>query len=143
MFRILLIDDDNDHATLIEELLTQDDPSVEVDLCGSGRIALERLGEMADRGGVMPDLVLLDVNMPGLNGFDVLRRIKGDPRLAILPVVLLSTSRRSTDVETALRHHANSYICKSPDFDQFERTIQHLRHYWRDVVARNTMAVQP
>jgi CheY-like chemotaxis protein len=81
----------------------------------------------------MPDLVLLDINMPKKNGFEVLEEMKQDPRWQSLPVIMLTTSHREEDVVRAYEKGACSYIHKLVDLDQFKQLIKQFEHYWTGV----------
>lgn len=81
----------------------------------------------------LPAVVLLDLKLPRIDGLEVLRRIRADARTAVLPVVILTTSRESLDLRQAYSLGANSYIRKPVDYDRFERAIGLLGHYWLDL----------
>jgi CheY-like chemotaxis protein len=81
----------------------------------------------------MPDLVLLDINMPKKNGFEVLEAMKKDPRWQSLPVIMLTTSHREEDVVRAYEKGACSYIHKLVDLDQFKQLIKQFEHYWTGI----------
>ena len=83
----------------------------------------------------VPGLILLDLNLPGTDGRQVLDRLKSDPELRQVPVVVLSTSRDSRDVSDCYRAGANSYIQKPVDLSGFQRALRTLRDYWFDVVV--------
>ena len=86
---------------------------------------------MGQRGELpCPDLVLLDLNLPGANGLEVLRRMRGDARTKLLPVVILTTSSEKQDVISSYDLGANSYIRKPVDFGQFVEAVRHLGLYW-------------
>ncbi|MEL6769257.1 MAG: response regulator [Pseudomonadota bacterium] len=131
-FHVVLIEDDPDHASLISDLLEDDCPGMQVTHHGNGPAGLEFL-ELCYAQARLPDLILLDLNMPGLNGVEVMRILKSDRRFVHIPAVLLTTSSSPVDVEAALAAHANSYVCKAIDLTDFEGTIETLRHYWRSV----------
>ena len=82
-----------------------------------------------------PALILLDLNLPGTDGRQVLSRVKGDPQLREVPVVVLTTSRDERDVAACYRAGANSYIQKPVDLAGFQRALKILREYWFDVVV--------
>jgi two-component system response regulator len=79
---------------------------------------------------VRPRLILLDLKLPKVDGFDVLRRIRADPRTHTVPVVVLTSSREDPDIERAYALGASSYIVKPVDFEQFDRVIQAVGMYW-------------
>lgn len=101
-----------------------------------GDAALDYLfsGDPADNRGA-PALILLDLNLPGTDGRQVLARVKDDPSLRQVPVVVLTTSRDDRDVEACYRAGANSYIQKPVDLAGFQRALKSLREYWFDVVV--------
>jgi DNA-binding response OmpR family regulator len=80
-----------------------------------------------------PDLVLLDINMPRKNGFEVLEDMKKDPRLQSLPVIMLTTSHREEDVVLSYAKGACSYIHKLVDLDQFKHRIKQFERYWTGI----------
>lgn len=131
-FSILLIEDDPDHAGLIADLLRGDSPLITVTHCPNGPDGLNYL-DLCHERGALPDLILLDLNMPGLNGVEVMRIVKSDKRFLHVPAVLLTTSSAPGDVEAAMAAHANSYVCKDIDLDDFETTLAAIRHYWYHV----------
>ena len=96
---------------------------------------LERRGEFADRGDLtLPRLMILDLNMPGLDGKAMLRRIKGDERWRTMPVVVLTSSTRTSDVEECYRLGANSYIGKPSTWEETVELAANTKHYWFDTV---------
>ncbi|MHB1559914.1 MAG: response regulator, partial [Isosphaeraceae bacterium] len=83
-----------------------------------------------------PDLILLDLNLPGIDGHQVLARIKTDSRLRILPVVVLTTSCREEDVIQTYQAGANTYIAKPAEFARYREVVTTLRTYWLDTALR-------
>jgi len=83
----------------------------------------------------LPDLILLDLNLPGKNGREVLAEIKSDPRLKRVPVIILTTSQAEEDILKAYHLHANGYIVKPVDLDQFFQTIKQLREFWFSIAV--------
>jgi chemotaxis family two-component system response regulator Rcp1 len=77
-----------------------------------------------------PDLVLLDLNLPRKDGYKVLAEMKADPDLRRIPVIVLTTSTAEADVDRCYESHANCYIAKPVDFDEFERVIQEIESFW-------------
>jgi CheY-like chemotaxis protein len=128
--RVLLIEDDEDHVFLIRRALRDlDSVKILVDVAMTGEQALETLGR--DRAsGNLPELVLLDLRMPGMDGFEVLRRIRGQDGLRALPVVALTSSEREDDREQALRLGVTWYVCKPVDGARFRTEVQQVVSLW-------------
>jgi CheY-like chemotaxis protein len=82
-----------------------------------------------------PDLILLDLNMPRMNGREVLQQVSGDESLKHLPIVILTTSNAEKDVLMSYKLHCNSYIVKPVDFENFSKVIQSLTDYWFTLVV--------
>ena len=123
----LLIDDSVVDHFLAQEAFHELCPECTLTCFTSGAEALRALRQ----GQVEAEVILLDINMPVMNGFDVLRELKADPGLARLPVVMLSTSRDRGDVEMAYTLHASSYLVKANDFQEFLTQIDTFLAYWR------------
>ena len=87
-----------------------------------------------------PDLILLDLNLPRKDGREVLAEIKSDDSLKTIPVVVLTTSRAEQDVLQAYKHHANCYITKPVDFEQFLNVVRSIESFWLMLV---TLPQQP
>ncbi|MFC4638243.1 response regulator [Deinococcus hohokamensis] len=125
--QILLIDDNPQDRFLAEEAFEQVCPDCQLITQPSGKDALAYLQKAAR----LPDVLLLDVNMPGMNGFEVLAALKADPRLALIPVVMLSTSQSQDDVAKSYTLHASSYLVKAPSFSGFISQIEAFLSYWQ------------
>lgn len=105
--------------------------------CEDGDDALDflhRRGRYAEASAPRPGIVLLDLNLPGTDGREVLAEIKGDPALRSIPVVILTTSTDERDVERCYIAGANSYVKKPVDLDGFMRAIQRLKEFWFEIV---------
>ena len=101
-----------------------------------GTEALEYLRKEGNyRQARAPDLILLDLNLPRLDGREVLKVVKDDQRFRNIPVIVLTTSSDPADIEAAYQHHANSYITKPTDFDDFLHVVETMHEYWLSVVA--------
>lgn len=131
MIEILLVDDSEADVRLTLEALKEAKVRNSVEVAYDGESALERLRQPDRR---TPDLILLDLNLPGLDGREVLAELKGDPELALIPVVILTTSRAEEDVLRTYRLHANCYITKPVDLNQFIRVVQSIEEFWFSVV---------
>jgi two-component system response regulator len=126
---ILLIEDNPDDVALTMRALRRNNISNEVVVAGDGEEALEVLMP-ADRPGLRPALILLDVNLPKLSGLDVLARIRAEPRTSMLPVVVLTTSDEERDIMRSYNLHANSYVRKPVVFGDFVEAARVLGLYW-------------
>ncbi|HDS45341.1 MAG TPA: response regulator [Methanomicrobia archaeon] len=93
---------------------------------------LRREAEYAD--APRPDLILLDLNLPKKDGREVLIEIKSDPQLRRIPVVILTTSRAEEDIKSTYNQHANCYITKPVDFDQFVNVVKTIEDFWLTIV---------
>jgi CheY-like chemotaxis protein len=124
-----------------------DDIELTVEALKDGRVANhltvfqdgeEALSYLRCRGkhaqAIRPDLILLDLNMPRKNGRDVLREIKNDPKLKRIPVVILTTSQAEDDILHTYDLHANCYITKPVDFNQFLKVVRSIEDFWLTVV---------
>ena len=134
---ILLVEDNPDDEALTLRAFNKNRIGNQVVVARDGVEALDYLfgnGQHAGRDlSVMPAVVLLDLKLPRIDGLEVLRRIRADQRTALLPVVVLTTSREPLDLAQAYRLGANSYIRKPVDFDRFERAIGLIGHYWLEL----------
>jgi chemotaxis family two-component system response regulator Rcp1 len=131
MIEILLVDDSPADVRLTIEALKEVKLHNRIHVAIDGEAALAFLRDPEQR---RPDLILLDLNLPGLDGREVLAEIKNDPALAIIPVVVLTTSRAEEDVMRTYRLHANCYITKPVDLDQFVRVVQSIEEFWFTIV---------
>ncbi|MBF0374112.1 MAG: response regulator [Alphaproteobacteria bacterium] len=134
-FQVLLVEDDPADAGLVKAALAAGRFYCAVDHARDGRQALERLEQAVERG-CLPDLVLLDINMPRMNGHEVLAAIKANPALGKLPVVMLTTSEVERDVQAAYRAGAAGFVTKPIDVDAFFTAIRGIEDYWFGVVRR-------
>ncbi len=131
---ILLVEDNPDDVDLTMRALAKSHVANSVDVAADGVEALEYLsatGKFAGRDpGVLPQVVLLDLKMPRLDGLEVLRRIRADEKTRLLPVVILTTSSEERDKVESYKLGANSYIRKPVDFAQFAESVRQLGLYW-------------
>lgn len=133
---ILLAEDEPADAHLFRLALKENQVDADVQHVVDGREALEYLRRQGLRfaAAVRPDLILLDLNLPRMDGREFLAAIKEDGELREIPVVVLSTSRAERDVVAAYRLGAAGYLAKSPDVTEFIRDIRQLTTYWGSVV---------
>lgn len=131
---ILLVEDNEDDAVIIQEVFSDMRLATLINVVRDGEEALAYLRRNGKYKVVrMPDIVLLDINMPKKNGFEVLEAIKKDPRLQSLPVIMLTTSHREEDIVRSYAKGACSYIHKLVDLDQFTHLIMQFEHYWTGI----------
>ena len=131
---ILLVEDNPDDVKLTLKAFERSRLANEVKVAGDGVEALEYLfgtGEYAGRDlSIMPEVILLDLKMPRLDGLEVLRRIRSHESTRLLPVVVLTSSLEDRDRVESYRLGTNSYVRKPVDFHQFVEAIQQLGLYW-------------
>ena len=128
---ILLVEDNPDDEALTLRALRRAKVSNEVVVARDGAEALECLfGTSGGRAPVSAQVVLLDLKLPKLDGLEVLRRLRADPRTALLPVVILTSSNEEQDRIEGYKLGANSYVRKPVDFGQFAEAVGHLGLYW-------------
>lgn len=124
---IVLVEDNPDDEALTLRALKKNAIANEVTVLRDGA---EALGFLHGPGAPTPHLVLLDLKLPRIDGLEVLRRLRGDPRTALLPIVVLTSSNEERDLVESYRLGANSYIRKPVDFEQFTEAIRQLGLYW-------------
>ena len=133
--QILLVEDNPGDVRLTEEAFKQGRIENDLHVVSDGNEALEylyRRGEYED--APRPDLILLDLNLPRKDGEDVLEELKGDPELRSIPVIVLTSSRAEEDVVRSYELHANAYLTKPVDPDDFIETVRAFEKFWFSVV---------
>ncbi|MBL1275340.1 MAG: response regulator [Ectothiorhodospiraceae bacterium] len=132
---ILLVEDSVGDVRLTQEGLKEAKIRNNLSVCKDG---IEALDFLRQKNGFekspRPDLILLDLNMPRMGGQECLEIIKQDPTLATIPVVVLTTSQSERDIMGSYQHHANCYITKPVDFEQFMKVVQSIGDFWLTVV---------
>ena len=130
---ILLVDDNPDHAELIADSFEEFNVHNCIRHVGDGEAALRYLQANIDTQKdkqVMPDLILLDIKMPRLNGIETLKIFKSDEVLKHIPVVMISTSNTDKEIKQCFELGASSYVTKPLQFEDFARKIKGLNLYW-------------
>jgi len=131
---ILLIEDNRDDAELALHALRREKLANKIHVARDGEEALEFIfctGAFAQRSFEHPPkLILLDLKLPKVDGMEVLKRLKSDPRTRTIPVVIMTSSKEERDLVTGYGLGANSYIQKPVDFDQFRETVKQVGLYW-------------
>jgi CheY-like chemotaxis protein len=132
---VLLIEDSPADARLTQEAFRDGKLRNNLTVVTDGACALEYLHRQGPyANATRPDLILLDLNLPKVDGREVLRRIKADASLRSIPVVVLTTSEADEDVAKAYDYHANCYIRKPVDLDRFLHIVSTIEHFWLTVV---------
>jgi two-component system, chemotaxis family, response regulator Rcp1 len=132
---ILMVEDDPDDARLTQEAFKDFKVRNVMHVVEDGEAAIEYLKRAgAYASAARPDLILLDLNLPKKDGRQVLAEIKQDPVLRLIPVVVLTTSDADRDIVESYRLHANCYVQKPVDFNEFMRIVQSIESFWLTVV---------
>ncbi len=132
---VLLVEDNEGDIGLIEEVFEDGRINNNLSVVEDGEEAidfLEKKGSFAD--APRPDLILLDLNLPKKDGREVLKDIKENNKLKSIPVVVLTTSKAEKDILKSYDLHANSYITKPVNFDQFIKVVKSIEDFWLEVV---------
>lgn len=129
--KVLLVEDDPGDVVIAREALKAAGLTTKLDVVSDGDEALEFLrAEGRYSKARRPDLVLLDLNLPGRSGLEVLAEVKADPDLRRIPVVVLTTSGSAEDIARSYDLHANVYVAKPVDFDEFARVVQQIDQFF-------------
>ena len=132
---ILLVEDNPGDARLTREALRDAKVRNNLHVAADGVEALAFLRRQGTHAAVpMPDLILLDLNLPKKDGREVLEEIKQDDRLRHIPVVILTTSQAERDIAESYRLRANAYVTKPVDLEQFLKVVQSIEHFWLEIV---------
>ena len=132
---ILLVEDNAGDVRLTQEVLKGSKVRNNLLVATNGQEALSCLRKQGKYAGtVRPDLILLDLNLPVMDGREVLEKIKNDQDLKRIPVVILTTSKAEEDILKTYNLHANCYITKPVDLEQFVKVVQTLEDFWLAIV---------
>jgi CheY-like chemotaxis protein len=134
---MLVVEDSNEDFEALQRLLGRSALTIPIQRCVNGEQALSflyRTGSYGDRKRApRPGLIVLDLNLPGIDGREVLYRIKQDENLKSIPVVVFTTSSNPKDIEDCYQYGVNSYIVKPINFEQLKHDVQMLVDYWFEV----------
>jgi CheY-like chemotaxis protein len=133
---ILLVDDDPGDVLMIEEALESIGSPREIHVAGDGEEAvafLRRKGRYEE--APRPDVILLDLNMPRMDGRQVLAEIKADRQLRSIPVIVLTTSQAPADISSSYSLHANAYVTKPMNLDELTEVVQKIDHFFARIAA--------
>jgi CheY-like chemotaxis protein len=136
---VLLVEDNKGDIGLIEEVFEEAKIRNKLHVAEDGEEAMLYLrGEGKFLASPRPDIILLDLNLPKKDGREVLREIKEDEKLHNIPVIVLTTSSDENDILGAYDLHANAYITKPFDFDQFIKVVGSIENFWLEIVRLPT-----
>ena len=128
-YQILLVEDNEGDIMLTLEAFEGCNFNTEIQIARNGKEATHLLFE-TQNNNQLPDLILLDINLPLLNGHEVLKKIKENEKTKFIPVVMLTTSSSIKDINSTFANYANSFISKPSDISDFFQTIKSLSNYW-------------
>lgn len=132
---VLMVEDDPDDVYLTRDALHTSRLWINLQVVSDGVEAMKYLRrEGCYSQSPRPALILLDLNLPKMDGREVLTRLREDPTLTDIPVVVLTTSKAEEDVAASYRHHANCYISKPVDIEQFRSIVASIQNFWFTVV---------
>ncbi len=135
-FRVLVIEDDPDHAELIRRSLSEHPTPHEIIELSDGEEAMNFLENISREGFAdvlqRPHIILLDLRLPKVSGHTILKKVKTTPILQSIPVIILTTSNAPEDVSEAYLNHANSYLIKPQDFQDFVGLVEVIGTFWLD-----------
>lgn len=134
--KILLVEDNVAHVRLIQEAFKESRLSHDMIAVKDGVEAMDYLHQHPPyEGASLPDVILLDLNLPRKDGREVLAELKSDPHLSRIPVLVLTTSNNEKDIQESYRLHANCYIQKSQNLQQLLAIVQTIQQFWLEVVT--------
>jgi CheY-like chemotaxis protein len=132
---VLLVEDDQGDVLMTREAFEYHKIGNQLHVVTDGEQALQFVRQSGPFAGApRPGLILLDVNLPRLSGLEVLAELKRDPELAVIPVVMLTTSRAEEDILRSYKLHANAYVSKPVDFEHFIEAIRQIGDFFLTLV---------
>ncbi len=138
--KVLLVEDNEDDVVLTVESFADSEQVKIIDVVSNGEELLAYLRQQGNYEDVeLPSLILMDINMPIMNGLEALKILKDDGALKHIPVVMLTTSNREEDINSAYRSGASSFISKPPGFLEFQQIAHNFAAYWVKTTLIPTM----
>lgn len=135
--KILLVEDNEGDVLLTREAFEEINPNAEINVVYDGRSAVDYLENCIQQQSELPELVLLDINLPKMDGHEVLCVIKNSKLMRNIPVIMLTTSSSKNDVSKAYANFANCYITKPHDINDFFEVISHIDNFWFKMARLN------
>jgi chemotaxis family two-component system response regulator Rcp1 len=133
--QILLVEDNPGDVRLVQEALRDEKIINQVHVVNDGVEAMEFLRNQGPfQDAPRPDFILLDLNLPRMNGREVLQAIKSDDNLRLIPVIVLTSSQAEEDILRAYNCSANCFVTKPPDFESFIRVVRSIEDFWISIV---------
>jgi CheY-like chemotaxis protein len=134
--RILLVEDSPSDALLVQKAFRHSRIPVDIQVAKDGDMALDIMNRRGSfENNPLPDLVLLDLNIPKKTGIEVLSNVKSNQELMRIPVVVLTSSQSGQDIAKSYDLHANGYVVKPADLDYFAQVVQAFEHFWFTTVS--------
>lgn len=134
--RVLLVEDNPGDVRLLEEAFRELEANIQIQVAKDGAEALDIIfDDPQRRAGWHPEIILLDLNLPKVNGHDVLARIKNNPEKRQIPVIVLTSSRADSDVRRAYESHANAYLKKPSTLDGLISAAQQIKGFWLETAT--------
>lgn len=128
---ILLVEDNPGDIRLIMEYFKGTDISYNIVVAQDGQTALQILKQEEEYADMKrPNLIILDLNLPRINGIEVLKEVKKDDDLKIIPIIILTTSRKEEDIMETYQNNVNAYLTKPVDLDQYSQVISSIQDFW-------------
>jgi chemotaxis family two-component system response regulator Rcp1 len=130
-FSIFLVEDREEDIDITREALKEAEMDCELEVVKDGKKAMEKLREKSDKKEEdLPDIILLDLNLPKMDGRKVMEKLKDDDTLSPIPIIVLTVSKRDKDIARSYDSGAAGYITKPIDFQEFVKTINVVNKYW-------------
>jgi len=132
---ILLVEDNPGDVRLTQEALNEGRIKNRLHVVYDGIEAVEFLSKTGKfKNAITPDLILLDLNLPKMNGLEVLEKIKNDPELKLIPVIVLTTSQSENDVHASYSMHVNCFVSKPVEYNSFMKVVKSIEDFWFTIV---------
>ncbi len=132
---VLLVEDNEGDILLTREAFDHGMLTYTIDVVRNGEEAMQfLLGEAKFKSRLLPDLIILDINLPKLSGHEVLNAIKHNEKLKIIPVIMFTTSSTETDIVASYKNYANCYITKPFETNEFHKSVHSIEDFWANLV---------